>query len=258
MTEPEPEVGPALQAGALVSVAELTKTFIASGGHRVVAVDAVGLDLAPASVTAVTGPAGSGKSTLLRLVGGLDRADSGVIVVDTEKVTALPPRALPGYRRRIGLVFERDLLVPELTVLDNVRVLAPPQAHAGARARVRAPGPGRGRGTAERARELLAAVGLTGTGVEGLLPDRLPPVDRQRAAIARALFNRPGLLIADEPTAALGSAASREIIELIVRVRDEFGATVLIATQDPEIAIHCDRVVRMHDGRVADDSAALT
>jgi putative ABC transport system ATP-binding protein len=255
MTEPEPEAeaGPALQAGALVSVAELTKTFIVSGGHRVVAVDAVGLDLAPASVTAVTGPAGSGKTTLLRLVGGLDRADSGVIVVDTEKVTALPPRELPGYRRRIGLVFERDLLVPELTILDNVRVLASPGAGAGARGRAAR---GHARGTAERARELLTAVGLTG--VEGLCPDRLPPVDRQRAAIARALFNRPGLLIADEPTAALGSAASGEIIELIVRVRDEFGVTVLIATQDPEIAIHCDRVVRMHDGRVADDSAALT
>ena len=246
MTEPEPEAGLAIQTGALVSVAELTKTFIVSGGHRVVAVDAVGLDLAPASVTAVTGPAGAGKTTLLRLVGGLDRADSGVIVVDTEKVTALPPRALPGYRRRIGLVFERDLLVPELTVLDNVRALASP------RSRLR----GRGTATAERARELLAAVGLAG--VEGLRSDRLPPADRQRAAIARALFNRPGLLLADEPTARLGSAASGEIIELIVRVRDEFGVTVLIATQDPEIAIHCDRVVRMHDGRVADDSAALT
>jgi putative ABC transport system ATP-binding protein len=240
MTEPEPETGLAAQAaGALVSVAELTKTFIVSGGHRVVAVDAVGLDLAPASVTAVTGPAGAGKSTLLRLVGGLDRADAGVIVVDTEKVTALPPRALPAYRRRIGLVFERDMLVPELTMLDNVRVLAP----------ARAPG------TAERARGLLAAVGLAE--VAELRPDRLSPVDRQRAAIARALYNRPGLLLADEPTAALGSAASGEIIELIVRVRDEFGATVLIATQDPEIAIHCDRVVRMLDGRVADDSGAL-
>lgn len=240
MTEPQPETGAAVQAGALVSVAELTKTFIASGGHRVVAVDAVGLDLAPASVTAVTGPAGSGKSTLLRLIGGLDRADSGVIVVDTEKVTALPPRALPAYRRRIGLVFERDLLLPELTVLDNVRVLAPTRA----------------RDTAERAAELLAAVGLAG--IESVRPDRLPPLDRQRAALARALFNRPGLLLADEPTAALGSAASGRLVELIVRVRDEFGVTVLIATQDPEIAIHCDRVIRMHDGRVADDSAALT
>jgi len=240
MTEPEPHPVPAVQAGALVSIAELTKTFIASGGHRIVAVDAVGIDLAPASVTAVTGPAGSGKSTLLRLIGGLDRADSGVIVVDTEKVTALPQRALPGYRRRIGLVFERDLLVPELTVLDNVRVLAP------ARSRV----------AVERARELLAAVGLARA--EGLRPDRLPPVDRQRVAIARALFNRPGLLLADEPTGALGSAASGEIIELIVHVRDEYGVTVLIATHDPEIAIHCDRVVRMHDGRVADDSASLT
>jgi putative ABC transport system ATP-binding protein len=241
MTEPAPV--PAVQAGALVSIAELIKTYTTDGGHRIVAVDGVGIDLAPSSVTAVTGPSGSGKSTLLRLVGGIDRADSGVIAVDTEKVTALPARALPDYRRRIGLVFERDLLIPGLTVLDNVRVLAPDRPRA---ARAAAAG---------RARELLAAVGLPGA--LGLRPDRLPPVDRQRVAVARALFNEPGLLLADEPTGALGSAASGEIIELIVRVRDEYGVTVLIATHDPEIAIHCDRVVRLHDGRVADDSAAL-
>jgi putative ABC transport system ATP-binding protein len=238
MTEPEPMPFPALQAGVLVSIAELTKAFGASGGHRIIAVDRVGLDLAPASVTAVTGPSGSGKSTLLRLIGGLERADSGVIAVDTEKVTALPPRALPGYRRRIGLIFERDLLVPELTVLDNVRVVVPDRSPD----------------AADRARELLAVVGLAAA--ERLYPDRLPPVDRQRVAIARALFNEPGLFLADEPTGALGSAASGEIIELIMRVRDEYGVTVLIATHDPEIAIHCDRVIRMHDGRVADDSAA--
>jgi putative ABC transport system ATP-binding protein len=242
MTEPEPREALAVQTGALLSVAELTKTFIASGGRRIVAVDGVGIDLAPASVTAVTGPSGSGKSTLLRLIGGIDRADSGVIAVDTEKPTALPPRALPGYRRRIGLVFENDLLVPELTVLDNVRALAPARPRAG--------------DTAARARGLLAAVGLAEAG--GLRPHRLPPVDRQRVAIARALFNQPGLLLADEPTGGLGSAASGEIIELLVRVRDEYGVTILLATHDPEIAIHCDRVIRLHDGRVADDSAALS
>lgn len=233
MTDPE------LQPGALVAIAELTKTFVASGGQRIVAVDRVGIDLAPASVTAVTGPSGSGKSTLLRLVAGLARADSGVIVVDTEKVTALPQRALAGYRRRTGLVFEDDLLLPELTILDNVRVLAPDGDRA----------------AAGRARELLAAVGLAAA--ERLRPHRLSPADRQRAAIARALFNRPGLLIADEPAGALGSTAGAEIIDLIVRARDEYGVTVLIATHDPEFASRCDRVVRMHDGRVADDSAAL-
>jgi putative ABC transport system ATP-binding protein len=259
MTDPQPI--PALQAGALVSIAEVTKTYPAysraparsphpgrsgdpagGGGPRIVAVDRLALDLAPASVTAVTGPSGSGKSTLLRLVGGLERPDSGVIAVDTEKVTALPPRALPGYRRRIGLVFERDLLIPDLTVLDNVRVAA--------RARGRA---GRAE-TADRARELLDFVGLGGAA--SARPGRLAPADRQRVAIARALFGRPGLLLADEPTGALGSGAGGEIIELIVRVRDDHGATVLIATHDPEIAIRCDRVVRLRDGRVADDSAA--
>jgi putative ABC transport system ATP-binding protein len=163
-----------------------------------------------------------------------------VIAVDTEQITSLPPRALPGYRRRIGLVFEGDLLLPALTVLDNVRILEP----------------GRSRTARDRARELLAAVGLAGLGDER--PSRLPPVDRQRVAVARALFSEPGLLLADEPTGALDTAAGGEIVELILRVRDEYGLTVLLATHDPEVAINCDRVVRLLDGRIADDSAALT
>jgi ABC-type lipoprotein export system ATPase subunit len=243
MAEPQPI--PAVQAGALVSIAELTKTFPAGAGRTVTGVEAVGLDLAPASVTAVTGASGSGKSTLLRLIGGLDRPDSGVIVVNKEKVTSLPPRELPGYRRRIGLVFAADRLLPELTVLDNVRVLTlsrSPAAKASA--------------AKERARELLAAVGLARH--EDLRPDRLPPADRRRVAIARALFNRPGLLLADEPADALDSAARVEIIELIVRIRDEYGVTVLVATHDVELADRCDRVVRLRDGRVAGDSASLT
>jgi putative ABC transport system ATP-binding protein len=238
MAEPQPFI-PAIQAGALVSIAELTKTFPAGAGRTITSVDTVSLDLAPASVTAVTGPSGSGKSTLLRLIGGLDRADSGVIVVNTEKVTSLPARELPGYRRRIGLVFETDLLLPELTVLDNVRILAL----------------NRSREAKERARKLLATVGLAGH--EDVRPDRLPPADRQRVSIARAMFNHPGLLLADEPTGALHSAARAEIIELIVRVRDEYGVTVLLATHDPEVAVQCDRVVRLSDGRVAEDSASL-
>jgi putative ABC transport system ATP-binding protein len=243
MAEPPPI--PAVQAGALVSIAELTKTFPAGAGRTVTGVDAVSLDLAPATVTAVTGPLGSGKSTLLRLVGGLDRADSGVIVVNKEKVTSLPARALPGYRRRVGWVFARDRLLPELTVLDNVRVVAlHRRREAGSRE------------AKERARELLAAVGLARD--EDLRPDRLPPADRRRVAIARALFNHPGLLLADEPAGALDAATQLEIIELIVRIRDEYGVTVLVATHDSELAVHCDRVVRLSDGRVADDSASLT
>jgi putative ABC transport system ATP-binding protein len=163
-----------------------------------------------------------------------------VIVVNQEKVTSLSARALPAYRRRVGLLFEHDLLLPELTVLDNVRAMAVT----------------RWPDATERARELLAAVGLARR--EDFRPDQLPPADRQRVAIARALLNRPGLLLADEPTGALDSTGSTEIIELIVRVRDEYGVTVLLATHDPEIAIHCDRVVQLRDGRVADDSDSLT
>ncbi|MCW2916778.1 MAG: transporter [Actinomycetia bacterium] len=280
MTEPYPLEIAGSETGASVSVAGLTRTFSHGGG-----IDDLDLDLVPGSVTAVVGPSGSGKSTLLRLLGGLDRPDGGVIVVDGQTISSLPTRALPAYRRRIGVVFEQGRLLSALSVLGNVLVptliapARPPAAYGtagppnlGTMARMGAPIRGaiaslsvpvlhtrssldRRRAARERARELLAWVGLAGR--EDDRTDRLSPADRQRVAVARALIGRPGLLLADEPAGALDSAAGTELVELLLRVRDEDGTTVLIATHDPEPAIHCDRVVRLCDGRVAGDSDAL-
>ncbi|MGI8328700.1 ABC transporter ATP-binding protein [Actinomadura scrupuli] len=284
MIEPQP-LDPAgdpadSEAGAAVSIAGLTRAFPHGGG-----IEDFDLDLVPGSVTALVGPSGSGKSTLVRLLGGLERPDAGVILVGGETVSALPGRALPAYRRRIGIVFEQGALLPDLSVLDNVvapALIAPtpaPLAYGtaappglGPLARMRVPVRSalvsllvpivhtqatldRRRAAQERGRELLAWAGLAGR--EDDRADRLSPADRQRVAVARALIGRPALLLADEPAGALGSAEGTALIQLLLRVRDEEGLTVLIATHDPELAIHCDRVVRLRDGRVADDSDAL-
>ncbi|MCW2885864.1 MAG: transporter [Streptosporangiaceae bacterium] len=280
MMEPQPVDLTGSETGASVSVAGLTRTFWHGGG-----IDDLDLDLVPGSVTALVGPSGSGKSTLVRLLGGQERPDGGIILVDGETISSLPARALPAYRRRIGVVFEQGRLLPGLSVLDNVvapALIAPapaPLAYGtavppgpGVLARLRGPVRGalvsllvpvvhtqasldRRRAARERGRELLAWVGLAGR--EGDRAGRLSPADRQRVAVARALIGRPALLLADEPAGALDSAAAAELMGLLLRARDEDGLTILVATHDPELAIHCDRVVRLRDGRVADDSDAL-
>jgi putative ABC transport system ATP-binding protein len=280
MMEPQPLEAAGAETGASVSIAGLTRRFWHGGG-----IDDLDLDLLPGSVTALVGPSGSGKSTLLRLVGGLERPDGGVIVVDGQTISSLPSRALPAYRRRTGIVFEQGRLLADLSVLDNIvapALIAPAPAplaygtagppNAGPLARMMMPvrdalasvlvpvlhtrsSLDRRRAAQQRARELLGWVGLAGR--EDDRADRLAPADRQRVAVARALICRPALLLADEPAGGLDSAAGTGLMELLLRLRDEDGMTVLIATHDPELAIHCDRVVRLRDGRVADDSDAL-
>jgi putative ABC transport system ATP-binding protein len=249
VTSPDPLVGD--QAGAAVSLAELTKSF-----GSMTAADAVSLDLLPATVTALTGPSGSGKTTLLRLVGGLARPDGGVVSIDGETVSLLDRRRLAAYRRRIGFLTETADLLPALTVLANVVIPAVPPAMPGQGPLARLREARRRRAELRaRARELLDLVELPGAA--DALPGRLGPAEQQRAALARALINRPSLLLADEPTGRLGTRAGELLLDLILRLRDELGLTILIATHDPEVAIRCDRVVRLRDGAVVDDSEAL-
>jgi putative ABC transport system ATP-binding protein len=201
----------------------------------VTALDRVDLRIADGTAVALTGPSGSGKSTVLHLVGGMDRPDSGAVEVDG---TALTARRLDAHRRRIGFVFQRFHLLPALTVLDNVLApVLPRRVDFDRRA---------------RATELLEAVGLAGRA--DALPSELSGGEQQRVAISRALINRPGLLLADEPTGNLDSVTGREIIDLLLSLRERYGMTMLVATHDTEVAASCDRIVRLHDGRViADD-----
>lgn len=202
------------------------------------ALHTVDLEIQDGEAVAVTGPSGSGKSTVLHLLGGMDRPDEGTVEVDGSELTA---RQLDAHRRRIGFVFQRFHLLPALTAIDNVLApVLPRRVDFDRRA---------------RATELLEAVGLAERA--DALPSELSGGQRQRVAIARALINRPGLLLADEPTGSLDSVTGREIIDLLLSLRERYGMTMLIATHDTEVAASCDRIVRLHDGRiVADDRVA--
>jgi ABC-type lipoprotein export system ATPase subunit len=198
------------------------------------ALDAVDLEIEDGSAVALTGPSGSGKSTVLHLLGGMDRPDDGTVEADG---TALTPRQLDAHRRRVGFVFQRFHLLPALTVLDNVLAPVLPRRVDFDRR--------------ERGMELLDAVGLGERA--GALPSQLSGGQQQRVAVARALINRPGLLLADEPTGNLDSVIGREIIDLLMSLRERYGMTMLIATHDVEVAANGDRVVRLQDGRITSD-----
>jgi putative ABC transport system ATP-binding protein len=206
--------------GAGVVLQDVVKTFLLGNGERLAAVDGVSLTVEPGALTALTGPSGSGKSTLLHLIGAIERADSGSIAV---------------YRRGVGFVFQRFHLLPALTALDNVLVPVLPYRNLGF-------------DRAERARELLDAVGLAGR--ESALPSRLSGGQQQRVAIARALITRPRLLLADEPTGNLDSHTGRAILELLLGLRERHHITIVLSTHDAAIAARCERVVEMLDGRL--------
>ncbi|MFJ8988905.1 ABC transporter ATP-binding protein [Streptomyces sp. NPDC102279] len=199
-----------------------------------IALDDVDLEVAPGEAVVLTGASGAGKSTVLHVTGGMDLPDEGSVEIDGEK---LLHRDLDAHRRRIGFVFQRFHLLPALTVLDNVLAPVLPRRVDFDRR--------------ERGMELLEAVGLSGRA--DALPGELSGGQQQRVAVARALINRPGLLLADEPTGNLDSVIGREIIDLLMSLRERYGMTMLIATHDPEVAANGDRVVRLQDGRIISD-----
>jgi putative ABC transport system ATP-binding protein len=196
-----------------------------------------GLDLTVAAgeFVALMGPSGSGKSTLLHAVAGLERPDEGSIQVAGEEITGLGEDRLARVRRRhVGLVFQFFELLEGMTVLENVALAALVA--------------GESRRTADsRARDLLDLLGLLDKARAA--PASLSGGQRQRLAIARALANRPTLLLADEPTGALDSDGAREVLDLFRRLHDH-GQSILMVTHSPEVAAGAQRVVRMRDGVV--------
>ena len=218
--------------GAEVVVDHVSRSF---EDGRVEALVDVSLRVDPGEFVAITGPSGCGKSTLLNLIGALDRPTGGEIRVGGERVASLD-----GARYRgtvVGFVFQFHNLIPTLTALENVQL--PMFGHElGRAARV------------DRARELLEEVGLSER--SSAYPPTLSGGERQRVAIARALANEPRLLLADEPTGALDSATGEQIVELLQSVRAQRGTTVLLVTNDPDVAARADRILRIRDGRIED------
>ena len=207
---------------------------LASGGRPVTILDGVSLDVPEFEVVAITGPSGSGKSTLLGLIAGLDRPTSGSIVVDGVDLTRLDEDGRARLRRdTIGFVFQSFHLIPTLTAAENVAV---PLELAGDAAALTG------------AAALLASVGLADRAHH--YPSQLSGGEQQRVALARAVARRPRLLLADEPTGNLDSATSAQIIALLLALRGEFRATLVLVTHDDALTRHADRVVRLRDGRV--------
>ena len=218
-----------MRAGAEVVVDHVSKAF---DGDRIRALDDVSFRIEAAEFVALTGPSGCGKSTLLNIIGLLDRPNSGSVAVGGELLEQIGDAA--EYRAStVGFVFQFHNLVSTLNAVENVQV----------------PMMGRVRSRAareSRARELLAEVGLSER--ERSMPSTLSGGERQRVAIARALANEPRLLLADEPTGALDSATGGHVLDLMKRLRDDFGMTVLMVTNDYFAAAAADRTLALRDG----------
>ncbi|MFD7071534.1 ABC transporter ATP-binding protein [Streptomyces sp. NPDC059913] len=199
----------------------------------------VSLTVRAGEAVAVLGPSGSGKSTLLNLIAGLDRPDAGAVTVDGVRVDLLGEAGAALHRRsRIGMVFQFFHLLDDLTVTDNVvlpaRLAGMSRAEAG-----------------RRAAELLESLGVDRHARAH--PGRLSGGERQRVAVARALMNRPPVLLADEPTGALDTAAGQDVSALLTEINAE-GQTLVVVTHDLALARSCtDRTVRIADGRIVED-----
>ncbi|WP_329015763.1 ABC transporter ATP-binding protein [Streptomyces sp. NBC_00690] len=191
---------------------------------------------------AVTGPSGSGKSTLLNLVAGLDRPTEGTVTVAGRRIDRLSEHALARFRReRIGMVFQFFNLLDDLTVVDNIQL--PAQLTGTPR-----------RQAAARAGELMELLGIGR--LARAYPGRLSGGERQRVAVARALVNRPALLLADEPTGALDTASGHDVRDLLMELHRS-GQTIVLVTHDPALAQACaSRTIHLVDGHLALDTAA--
>ena len=224
-------------AAHVIEARDLARSYH-MGEELVRAVRGVSFDVTRGDSVAIVGPSGCGKSTLLNLLGGIDRPDEGSVAVDGERVDRMGDAAATRFRLlHVGFVFQRFYLMPTLTALENVEL---PMAEAGLARGARR----------DRARELLRYVGLEGRAAHR--PTQLSGGEQQRVAVARALANRPKLLLADEPTGELDVKTGAEMIQLLARVNAD-GTTMLVVTHDEHLARAAHRVVHMRDGVIVDD-----
>ena len=221
---------------AFLQVEQITKVY-GSGGAAVRALDGVSLTVERGEFVAVMGASGSGKSTLLHLLGGVDKPTSGRITLDGVSLYDQKEEELTVFRRRqIGLVYQFYNLVPLLTVEENLTL---PLLLDGR--------------TADPARvlDLLARLGLEGK--RRAFPAQLSGGQQQRVAIARALITHPALLLADEPTGNLDSAASESVMRMLVQLNETTGQTIVMITHDEALALQAKRIIRLRDGRIVKD-----
>ena len=222
---------------ALIEARSLVKTY-RMGDQVVQALNDVSLDIAEGEFVAIMGASGSGKSTLMNILGCLDRPTSGTLRLAGEEVEALDGDALASIRnRRIGFVFQQFNLLPRTSALDNVEL---PMVYAGIR-------------PAERRTRALAALQRVGLGERAMhTPAELSGGQQQRVAIARALVNQPSLILADEPTGALDTQTSEDIMRLLAELNAQ-GMTIVMVTHEADIALWAGRRIVFRDGRIVED-----
>lgn len=221
----------------ILAVSDLTQTYpTASGPLTVLA--GVDFEVPAGGTLAIVGPSGSGKTTLLGLCAGLDRAEAGGVRIVGEALEQLDEDGRARVRNaHVGFVFQNFQLIPTLTALENVLV------------------PLELRGESGREAEALALLERVGLGARAdHYPVQLSGGEQQRVALARAFINRPKLLFCDEPTGNLDGANARAVTELIFGLNREHGTTLVLVTHDPELAARCDRILRLRDGRVVNET----
>ncbi|MFF5517728.1 ABC transporter ATP-binding protein [Streptomyces coeruleorubidus] len=222
--------------------AVLTGTGLFKSYGMARALAGVDIDVTSDQSLAVMGPSGSGKSTLLHCLAGIERPDSGEVLLDGKRIDQLREPARSELRRTaFGFVFQSGQLLPELPADENVAL----PLMLGGLAR---------RAAVEKARQWFGPLGLQG--LEGRRPGQLSGGQAQRVAIARALAGRPKVIFADEPTGALDQATGMEVIRLLVEVSRGQGAALVVVTHDANVARWCDRTVEVRDGRLAGDQSA--
>jgi len=222
----------------MIAVRNLVKTM-RNGAREVEIIRGITFDVPSRQFVAVMGPSGSGKSTLLGLIAGLDAPTAGSITIDGIEITSLRENELAQLRgKKLGFVFQAYHLIPTLTAFENI--LLPMEFSGGAN------------GAAARAEYLLDSVGLIDR--RDHYPVQLSGGEQQRVALARAFMMKPAVLLADEPTGNLDSENGRHVLELLIRLNQEEGTTLVLVTHDQMLASHAERRILLRDGRIVEDA----
>ena len=223
----------------MIDIKNITKSF---GSLQVL--KGIDLHINKGEIVSIVGPSGAGKTTLLQIIGTLDKPDSGSIVIDGIDVSNLSKAKLSDFRNRhLGFVFQFHQLLPEFTALENIMIPAFIAGTSQSEAK-------------ERAMELLKFMGLEDR--EGHKPNELSGGEKQRVAVARALVNKPAVILADEPSGSLDSKNKAELHQLFFDLRDKFGQTFVIVTHDESLAATTDRTIHMKDGLISEERTLTT